>query len=157
MSIVNCVNNWYFSCVLITINLGDNHLSICGLLIKKSFIMSRKRWRIDTVWCCTWWQDQNCDELECSKNQAILLLFYKLQSVWAYYLRYHLRVQLVLLRFFFCSTLITFGFDIMYPRAIRSRHNIRWYGQDSTRYCWVLLSVILFANQNFLDDFSNWL
>ena len=47
------------------------------------------------------------------QNQAILLLFYKLQSVWAYYLRYHLRVQLVLLRFFFCSTLITFGFNIM--------------------------------------------
>ena len=32
-----------------------------------------------------------------------------------------------------------------------------WFSQDSARYCWVLLSVILFANQNFLDDFSNWL
>ncbi len=29
-----------------------------------------------------------------------------------------------------------------------------WFSQDSARYCWVLLSVILFANQNFLDDFS---
>jgi len=33
------------------------------------------------------------------QNQAILLLFYKLQSLWAYYLGYHLQVQLVLLRF----------------------------------------------------------
>ncbi len=28
-----------------------------------------------------------------------------------------------------------------------------WFSQDSACYCWVL-SVILFANQNFLDDFS---
>ena len=49
MSIVNCVDNWCFSYVLITISLGDNHLSICDLLIKKSFIMSRKGWRMDTV------------------------------------------------------------------------------------------------------------
>jgi hypothetical protein len=81
-----------------------------------------------------------------------LLLFYKLQSVWAYYLRYHLRVQLVLLTLFVAVRLSHLGFNIMWPRAIRSKHNIRWYGQDSARYCWVLLSVILFANQNFLDD-----
>jgi hypothetical protein len=28
------------------------------------------------------------------------------------------------------------------------------FSQDSAHYCWVLLSVILFANQNFLDDFQ---
>ena len=98
MSIVNCVDNWCFSYVLITINLGDNHLSICDILIKKSFIMSRKGWRMNTFQCCMWWQDQNCDELKCPKSSNLVII-YKLQRVWAYYLRYHLRVQLVLLRF----------------------------------------------------------
>ena len=157
MSIVNCVNNWCFSYVLITISLGDNHLSICDLLIKKSFIMSRKEWRMDTFRCCTWWQDQNCDELECSKNQAILLLFYKVQSVWAYYLRYHLRVQLVLFTLFFAVRL---------SRLVLTLCNLERYEVDTilsdivkTLHVIVgfLLSVILFANQNFLDDFSNWL
>ena len=62
------MNNWCFSCVLITINLGDVQLSICVLLIKKSFHYESQNWRMDTVRCCTWWQDQNCDD------QAILLL-----------------------------------------------------------------------------------
>ena len=54
---------------------------------------------------------------------------------------------------FFCSTLITFGFNIMWPRAIRSRHNIGWYSQDSARYCWV------FVKRNFVCEskFSWWL
>ena len=94
MSIVNCVNNWCLSCVLITISLGDNHLSICDLLIKKSFIMSRKRVKNEyrsVLHVMTrpklWW----------SSN---LVIIYKLQSVWAYYLGYHLQVRFVLLRFF---------------------------------------------------------
>jgi hypothetical protein len=156
MSIVNCVNNWYFSCVLITIGLGDNQLSICDLLIKKSFIMSRKGWRMDTVQCCMWWQDQNCDELKCPKASNLVII-YKLQSVWAYYLGYHLRVQLVLLRFFFAVRL---------SRLVLTLCNLEQYEVD-TILCDIvktlhvivgfLLSVILFANQNFLDDFSNWL
>ena len=155
MSIVNCVNNWYFRYVLITISLGDNQLSICGLLIKKSFIMSRKRWRMDTVWCCTWWQDQNCDELGCSKNQAILLLFYKLQSLWAYYFKVSSS-----------STACTFTllFAVRLSRLVLTLCNLEQYEVD-TILCDIvktlhvivgfLLSVILFANQNFLDDFSN--
>ena len=153
MSIVNCVNNWYFSYVLITLNLGDNHLSICDLLIKKSFIMSRKGWRMNTVQCCMWWQDQNFDELE-SQHWSNLVIIYKLQSVWAYYLGYHLRVQLVLVRFFFAVRL---------SRLVLTLCNLEQYEVD-TILCDIvktlhvivgfLLSVILFANQNFLDDFS---
>ena len=133
--------------------------------------MSRKRWRIDTVWCCTWWQDQNCDELECSKNQAILLLFYKVQSVWAYYLRYHLRVQLVLFTLFFAvrlSRLVltlcnleqyevdTISSDMVKKKQIMfpiSFITDVWYSQDAARYCWV------FVKRNFACEskFSWWL
>ncbi len=62
-----------FSCVLITIGLGDNNLSICGLLIKKSFIMSRsEEWVRFNVAC-----DDKTKILMNSKVniEAILLLF----------------------------------------------------------------------------------
>ena len=72
-------------------------------------------------------------------------------------LRYHLRVQLVLLRFLFAVRL---------SRLVLTLCNLEQYEVD-TILCDIvktlhvivgfLLSVILFANQNFLDDFSNWL
>jgi hypothetical protein len=83
--------------------------------------------------------------------------FYKVQSVWAYYLRYHLRVQLVLFTLFFAVRL---------SRLVLTLCNLERYEVDTilsdivkTLHVIVgfLLSVILFANQNFLDDFSNWL
>jgi hypothetical protein len=72
-------------------------------------------------------------------------------------LRYHLRVQLVLLRFLFAVRL---------SRLVLTLCNLEQYEVDTisgdivkTLHVIVgfLLSVILFANQNFLDDFSNWL
>jgi len=157
MSIVNCVNNWYFRYVLITIGLGDNHLSICDLLIKKSFIMSRKkvknRYRsmLHVMTRPKFWLARR------PTSKQDLVIIYKLQSVWAYYFRYHLRVQLVLLRFFFAVRL---------SRLVLTLCNLEQYEVDTisgdivkTLHVIVgfLLSVILFANQNFLDDFSNWL
>ena len=68
--------------------------------------------------------------------------------------RYHLRVQLVLLRFFFAVRL---------SRLVLTLCNLEQYEVNSilcdivkTLHVIVgfLLSVILFANQNFLDDFS---
>jgi hypothetical protein len=66
------------------------------------------------------------------------------------------------------STACTFTlfFAVRLSRLVLTLCNLERYevdiisgdiSQDSARYCWVLLSVILFANQNFLDDFSNWL
>ena len=91
------------------------------------------------------------------KESSNLVIIYKLQSVWAYYLGYHLRVQLVLLRFFFAVRL---------SRLVLTLCNLEQYEVD-TILCDIvktlhvivgfLLSVILFANQNFLDDCLNWL
>jgi hypothetical protein len=72
-------------------------------------------------------------------------------------LRYHLRVQLVLFTLFFAVRL---------SRLVLTLCNLERYEVDTisgdivkTLHVIVgfLLSVILFANQNFLDDFSNWL
>jgi len=72
-------------------------------------------------------------------------------------LRYHLRVQLVLFTLFFAVRL---------SRLVLTLCNLEQYEVDTisgdivkTLHVIVgfLLSVILFANQNFLDDFSNWL
>jgi hypothetical protein len=148
-----CVNHWYFSCVLITISLGGNQLSICGLLIKKSFIMSRKMWRMSTFQCCMWWQDQNFDELE-SQHWSNLVIIYKLQSVWAYYLRYHLPSTACTFTLFFAVRLSRLVLTLCNPRAIRSRHMLSvWFGQDSACYCWV------FVKRNFVCEskFSWWL
>jgi hypothetical protein len=70
---------------------------------------------------------------------------------------YHLRLQFVLLRLLFAVRL---------SRLVLSLCNLERYKVDTissdivkTLHVIVgfLLSVILFANQNFLDDFSNWL
>ena len=152
MSIVNCVNNWYFNCVLITINLSDNQLSICDLLIKKSFIMSRsEEWVPFNVAC-----DDKTKILMNSKVniEAILLLFINSKVhgliIWGIIFEYSL--------YFYAF------FAVRLSRLVLTSCNLEqyevdtllsvWFSQDSARYCWVLLSVILFANQNFLDDFS---
>jgi len=72
-------------------------------------------------------------------------------------LRYHLRVQLVLFTLFVAVRL---------SHLVLTLCNLEQYEVD-TILCDIvktlhvivgfLLSVILFANQNFLDDFSNWL
>jgi hypothetical protein len=69
-------------------------------------------------------------------------------------LRYHSRVQLVLLRFFFCSTLITLGVNIMLPRHPQIEHIVICViSQDSACYYWV------FVKRNFVCEskFSWWL
>ncbi len=52
-------------------------------------------------------------------------------------------------------TLITFGVNIVFVSSKRNEQTHCFVIElGSARYCWcLLLSVILFANQNFLDDF----
>jgi len=105
MSIVNCVNNWYFNCVLITINLGDNLLSICCLFDKEVFhyesqkVKNRYRSMLHVMTRPKFWLARR------PTSKQDLVIIYKLQSVWAYYFRYHLRVQLVLFTLFFAVRL----------------------------------------------------
>ncbi len=92
------------------------------------------------------------------QNQAILLLFYKLQSVWAYYFKVSssstactftlFAVRLSHLVLTSCY-LELFEVNPILCDVVKTLHVIVGF--------FFLLSVILFANQNFLDDFSNWL
>jgi hypothetical protein len=104
---------------------------------------------MSTFQCCMWWQDQNFDELE-SQHWSNLVIIYKLQSVWAY------SSGIIFEHSLYCYALF---FAVRLSHLVLTLCNLEqyevdtllsvWFSQDSARYCWVLLSVILFANQNF--------
>jgi hypothetical protein len=79
--------------------------------------------------------------------------------VWAYYLRYRLRVQFVLFTLFF---FLQYAYHVLVlTLCYLEQYEVDTISSDMVKTLHVivrfLLSVILFANQNFLDDFSNWL
>jgi len=97
-----------------------------------------------------WWQDEKCDD------QAILLLFINSKvygliilgiiSKYSLYFYAFLAVRLSRLVLTLCN-LERYEVDTISGDMVKTLHVIVGF----------LLSVILFANQNFLDDFPNWL
>ena len=151
MSIVNCVNNWYFSLCFDHNKFGWQPFINLWFIDKEVFhyesqkVKNGYRFMLHVMTRPKLWWSSN------------LVIIYKLQSLWAYYFKVSSSSTACTFTLFVCSTLITFGLTL----CNLEQYEVDTISGDIVKTLHVivgfLLSVILFANQNFLDDFSNWL